>query len=145
MSSNYLQISSHLQEVLDPNSRAGILGWVLDHLKEHVDEFDAIAVSGSSGLLVGPCVADLLQKNIILVRKPVDDTHSSEVVEGPKDGRYIIIDDLIDSGATIQRITRSIRSQLCEYSQCVGMVLYHPKVSVWGDELDKAKYRELIR
>jgi len=143
---NYLQTSSHLQEVLDPASRAGILGWVMHHLKEHIDEFDAIAVSGCSGLLVGPCVADLLQKNIILVRKEGGRTHSEEYVEGPKDGRYIVIDDLTCSGETIRHITSSIKTELCEHSQCVGVVLYHAseRRGIWGKDLKKTAWKDVI-
>ena len=95
--------------------------------------------------MVGPSVADRLGKNLILVRQNKG-SHSDYLVEGPKDGRYVIIDDLVDTGRTVKRIVHGIHNRLCQYSQCVGMVLYHSSARdiVFGDDLDKPHYKKLF-
>ena len=145
MSSNYMQSSSHLFDVLNPEERQNVINWIVQALEGKKDEFDAIAVSGSSGLLVGPSVADHLQKNIILVRTNKGG-HSDYLVEGPKDGRYVIVDDLIDTGRTVKRIVRGIHTQLCEHSQCVGLVMYHScqREIAFGKRLGKRQYKKLL-
>ena len=119
----YVETSSHLEKILHPNQRQDTIQWIVDVLKPHVDKFDAIVVCGASGMLLSS-VADLLHKNIILVRKSSDDTHSTVPVEGPRDGRYIILDDLIDTGHTIQWVYDTMFS-FNQYATCIGIVLYH--------------------
>jgi adenine/guanine phosphoribosyltransferase-like PRPP-binding protein len=68
-------------------------------------KFDAIAVQGNSGVSVGAVLAFLLNKNLIIVRKANDGSHSSLQVEGDNSvGTYIIVDDLVASGNTYARI-----------------------------------------
>jgi len=125
------QISCHLRRVLSPEFRAKTIKWVIKQLKPYVDDFDAIAVCGASCLLIGPTVADKLKKNIILVRKECDwnqqpedgGSHSDHEVEGPRDGRYVIIDDLTETGKTLFGMMSAINN-FCEYSKCTGVVLY---------------------
>ena len=93
----YFQSSSHLYSTLHPDLRANTIQWCVDQLTPHTDKFDAIAVCGASGMLIGSVVADKLGKNIILVRKKSDKNHSAYKVEGPKDGRYLVLDDLIET------------------------------------------------
>ena len=119
----YVETSSHLERVLDPRKRQDTIQWLVDTLKPHVDKFDAIVVCGASGMLLAS-VADVLHKNLILVRKSSDDSHSTVPVEGPRDGRYIILDDMIDTGHTIQWMYDTMFS-FNQYATCVGIVLYH--------------------
>jgi adenine/guanine phosphoribosyltransferase-like PRPP-binding protein len=81
-----------------------------DELLPHTREFDTIAVSGITGMLVGPWLAELLHKSLAIVRKP-GDTHShgpASDVEGYIGSRYIIVDDHISSGRTVIQIQRKI-------------------------------------
>jgi hypothetical protein len=96
---------------------AGYLKYPLrggEALKEIVDvlcrilephQFDAIAFTGMSGALVAPLVSAEMTKPLIMIRKTGFSTHSMEDVEGVWDARtYVIVDDLIFSGHTIQQI-----------------------------------------
>jgi adenine/guanine phosphoribosyltransferase-like PRPP-binding protein len=133
----YVDTSAHMKKLLDPSKRQNTLQWLVDILKPYVDEFDAIAVSGASGMLLAS-VADLLHKNIILVRKQRDDSHSIQSVEGPRDGRYIILDDIVDSGATVQRMYDEILA-FNKHATCVGIVMYY-----WNQQrLEPVKRDEL--
>lgn len=73
--------------------------------------FDAIAVLGTSGLLIGPSLADKMGKELLVVRKQNDGAHSSRQVEGGNVGvgfRYIVVDDLVASGKTIQNAVKAV-------------------------------------
>lgn len=75
------------------------------------DAFDAIAVRGVSGLIVGPAVAAALHKQLIVVRKSLDDSHADVLTEGEPydDYRYIVLDDFICSGDSIRAVKRALR------------------------------------
>lgn len=85
--------------------------------------FDAIAFSGQSGSLIAPIVAMLMGKSLIMVRKNGVRSHSSYKVEGDKNAKsYIIIDDLTNSGQTIEFIQTSMRDEGFEHCKYVGML-----------------------
>ena len=93
---------------------------------------DCVVVHGNSGVSCG--FAALMYANfpLILLRKDNDNSHGSPV-EGPAGHnvlRYLILDDFISSGATMERIKAKIVT-LAEQSgsglptpECVGIVLY---------------------
>lgn len=130
------EISSHLVNVLDPTHRTDTIDYLKETISPYKDKFDAIVVCGASGMLAGVTIADYFQKDIILVRKPDDDSHSLLLVEGVKPGRYIIIDDLISSGKTLTLMNMAMQVH-CQYSECVGIVLYHHTRSYWYQEATK--------
>lgn len=73
--------------------------------------FKAIACRGFSGMIVAPLVAAEMQTHLIAVRKPEKNNHSSRDLEGyVGGGGYAIIDDLIDTGATIREIHAAVVS-----------------------------------
>lgn len=82
---------------------------VRDAVKALKDKnFDTIAVSGVSGLLLGPILAYKLKKELIVVRKN-QGAHSSHITEGyDRSKRYIIVDDVVSSGATLHRIIEAV-------------------------------------
>lgn len=99
--------------------------------------FDAIAWSGVSGGLVAPVVSYILDKPQLIVRKG-EERHSKHEVESPFTpecyelspvdghgwrGTYVIIDDLVSSGATVQRMVNEI-SSLHPGSRLVFVVTY---------------------
>ena len=64
-----------------------------------------------SGVIIAVAVADRLKKKLILVRKQGEKTHGKDLESSVGIGRkfrYIIIDDQIDTGATIDRILEKI-------------------------------------
>ena len=79
-------------------------------IKKDINSFDSIACCGMSGAMVAPTIAMMLDKNLALVRKENDKRHSHHNVEG-KEGvkNYIIIDDGIDEGGTMDFIIARMR------------------------------------
>ncbi len=98
-------------------------------LKANGIEFDAIAFRGLSGALLAAPLAARLKKELILVRKDEDKTHSAFRVEGFRaTKRYIIADDLISTGATCQAITEAIKN-FAYHAVCVGALVFNNSVS----------------
>lgn len=88
-------------------------------LSQHLDEFDAVACRSRSGCAVGPVVAHLLNKELYIVGRSGSRRLSSSQTEEVGYGfqwedkrevghRYVIVDDLISGGDTIDAIKRSI-------------------------------------
>lgn len=120
---------SHLKPLLDPVERKYTIDKCILDLKAHVDKFDAIAVMGYSMAFIAPCVADALHKHLILVRKPNEFSHSNYAVEGTMCKKYIIIDDLVCSGETIETIKQKMGDFFYCNAKLVGIYLYQPQHS----------------
>lgn len=73
-------------------------------------KFDAIAFRGLSGALVAPSIAIMMNKHLLAVRKTGDTDHSKYRVEGYMGCPYIIVDDLIESGETMETIIDAVGS-----------------------------------
>lgn len=101
----------------------------------------SVVVHGNSGVSCGFAALMLsdVDFNIVLLRKDNDNSHGSPI-EGPDGHRlekYLILDDFVDTGATINRIRTKINILHQQYGQpkdtpeCVGVVLYgHRKGSI---------------
>jgi adenine/guanine phosphoribosyltransferase-like PRPP-binding protein len=124
--SGIIQGSSHTCHVLNHKIRNKIIINAVCDLRKISNEFDSIACCGVSGLMVVPQIAELLNKNIILVRKKHEKCYSDFAIEGVKPFRYIIVDDLICSGNTVRHIKRNIVSEY-ERSKCIGLYCDMPK------------------
>jgi len=116
-----------------------------DRLREIVEllgdvHFDAIAVRGMSGATMGSIVAHLMDKDLFLVRKEGERTHSSRRLEGPNGPcDYVIIDDLISSGETVKTIQQEIHTDFPE-ARCVAIALWHREAHFEnGDIINFAK------
>lgn len=92
-------------------------------------DFDAVAFTGVSGMLLGPSIAMQMNKTMLVVRKevaidvcdPNAYCHSSLYVEGDYGARrYVVVDDLTCTGKTFNMIQRRIKAALPE-AQCIGM------------------------
>jgi len=105
--------------------------------KKNTPEFDTIAFTGSSGLLIAPQVALLMGKQMIMVRKEEENRHSPYLVEGfAQCKKYIILDDCSCSGSTIRRVIETMK--VCypfSAARCVGVYLYLEHRFYVGDEL----------
>lgn len=121
-----IQGSSHTCHVLNHKVRNKIIIKAVCDLRKISDTFDSIACCGTSGLMVVPQVAELLNKNIILIRKKNEERYSNFAIEGVRPSRYIILDDLICSGNTVRHIQRSIRDEYNK-TKCVGLYCYMPE------------------
>ena len=119
-----------------------------DLIESNGYDFDAIACQGVSGLVMASMLSFMIKKPLIVVRKDVTHSHSDQMVEFGvipvknemgklSKVRYIIVDDLIESGKTVNDIDKKIKSYEesvfnCEF-ECVGLYLYHePTV---GDQM----------
>jgi len=70
-------------------------------------QFEAMVCTGVSGLLVAPLLAYKMGKTLAIVRKEKDtDNHADTRIESGMEvgDRWIFVDDLIASGATIIRV-----------------------------------------
>lgn len=123
--------AEYLKSIFDVKLRNRTVAAIVKILKTNRVKYDTIAVSGVSGITVGSMVAFHLKKRLAIVRKKSDVTHSWITVEHSpssktkgKFSRYIIIDDLIDSGDTIKRVLDGVAKERGDDAECVGIVLY---------------------
>lgn len=104
-----------------------------------LDKFEAIAVRGFSGVIIASVVAAMLNKKMCIIRK--EGSHGREFEGYFGDYDYIIIDDFIDSGRTIEKIINKMKPQ--HDGKCVGIFLYdQSKKSLrekkrWTPEIDE--------
>lgn len=105
-------------------------------------DFDAIAFSGYSGALFAPIIAYRLNKHVIIVRKDAEESHSSMCVEGfiPQGVRYIIIDDFISTGLTIQNMYEKIKNERVYPPLLQAIFLWHSESR--GRLMNKAKMKD---
>ena len=100
----------------------------------------SVVVHGNSGVSCGfaALMLSAVDFNIVLLRKDNDNSHGSPI-EGPQGhrlGPYIILDDFVATGATMNRIRSKIATLHQQYGyrnaqspECVGIVLYGYTVS----------------
>jgi len=134
----YIQGASHTCHVLNHKARNKIIIRAICDLRKIQNTFDSIACCGTSGLMVVPQIAELLNKHIIVVRKKGEKCYSEFVTEGVAPYQYIIIDDLICSGSTVRHIKKAIKD---EYSRahCVGVYCYLPNECAYYPDEDGYK------
>ena len=117
-----IQGANHTSKILSHKYRNKIIMDSYKHLKQYSDQYDAIACCGISGLTVVPQVAELLNKNILVVRKQING-YSNFIIEGASTHNYIIIDDLVCSGGTIKHIIKNIKEEMPR-AKCMGVWSY---------------------
>lgn len=72
-------------------------------------EFDGLACIGTSGLAVAPILAYEFDKHLMVVRKENDASHKESSIESHDSiKRYIIIDDFVSSGRTLDTIIKGV-------------------------------------
>ena len=110
------------RELLDSWTRDAIVRRVVDDLRKRMKEhpFDAIAFIGISGAVLAPIVAYELGVGLIAVQKKGTRACSRRHWHGPMDVRYIILDDDVNTGATLRWVLRAIG----DASTCVGAYFY---------------------
>jgi hypothetical protein len=92
----------YFSDALIPKNRKKMVKLIVKFLKG-VD-FDTIVCTGVSGLVIAPIIAHLMGKCIFVIRKEGEGCHSSAGYSGIMGSRFIILDDLVDSGQTLRRI-----------------------------------------
>ena len=117
-----IQGAAHTCKVLNHKYRNSVVIKAVCHLRKISDQFDSIACCGVSGLMVVPQIAEILNKNIVIVRKS-ERRYSEFFIEGVASSNYVIVDDLICSGDTIKRIVNYIRDDVPR-AKCIGAYFY---------------------
>lgn len=91
-------------------------------------EFDTIVVTGVSGLVFGVPLAQRMKKHIAIIRKDKDGTHSHKSIEATvkrdEFGRWLFVDDLIDTGKTETRVKAKVKEHTDCNSTYVGAYLF---------------------
>lgn len=91
-------------------------------------KFDTVVVTGTSGIAFGVPLAHLMKKSIVIVRKDKDGAHSCKSVEatvlGEDVGRWLFVDDLIDTGSTQKRVMKKMEDYSADCGKFVGSYLY---------------------
>jgi len=99
-------------------------------------EFDTMIGTGLSGSLIIPVLAREFGSdfNWAIIRKDPGSSHASTELEGYIGKRWIFVDDLIDSGATLKRVKQVVadRCKANSYwdghkTEYVGTYLYHTR------------------
>jgi orotate phosphoribosyltransferase-like protein len=75
--------------------------------------FDTLIGTGVSGSIIVPLLAKELGCFWAIVRKPNDGSHSGCDIEGDLGERWIFVDDLVNTGATVERT----RSQIAGWTE----------------------------
>lgn len=94
-------------------------------------KINGVIASGISGITMASMVAYEMDIDLVIVRKDNEKHHSSHTVEGlrlwtteeRKDGEMsnlVLIDDFIESGATVKRIQSTLDSFIKEYRTNYG-------------------------
>ena len=133
----YIQGASHTCHVLNHKARNKIIIKAVCDLRKISNTFDSIACCGVSGLMVVPQIAEILNKNIIVVRKG-ERCYSEFRTEGVAPFQYIILDDLICSGSTVRHIKKVIKDEYSR-SYCAGIYCYLPNECAYRNDEDGSK------
>jgi adenine/guanine phosphoribosyltransferase-like PRPP-binding protein len=127
--------SDYLDTALHPAKVKKFVNAAVKFLKPM--DFDAIAFRGMSGALLAPLLAYKLHKTVIMVRKPkcTDEDcqdHSRYRVEGDINAkRYLILDDFMCSGRTINVIVKEV-SKFAPDAKCIGTLFYQEFMKYGG-------------
>lgn len=114
--------TDYLVPALEPSRRNLAIKALIYDIKKSKLKFDAIAARGNSGIVMSSVVSHMLEKPLIIVRKPNEDSHGYNLESGIRKFKsYIIIDDLIASGATCKAIFKMLNKT----KKCKGIFLYN--------------------
>ncbi len=99
--------------------------------------FEAIAFTGTSGSAIAYILGYTLDVPLICIRKDTEKAHykswDSDYMrrfEGYAAARtYLIVDDFISSGATVERVMKAIDDR-CHECRCVAMLMYQQSEQV---------------
>lgn len=106
--------------------------------------FDTIVFCGMSGAAMAFLLSHWLNLPLICVRKPTDGSHFHKywkfdekvlLCEGNLDAkRYLIVDDFIATGDTVNRIINAVKKEV-PFAECVSLLMYaEPRNRNWSHE-----------
>lgn len=122
--------ASYLEDALCVKSRGKLIDWLTHSILEvkKTTRIDAIAVIGTSGIVMGSIVSYATGIPLMVVRKSDENCHSGTLCESNfsvEDGEvhFVVIDDLISTGDTMNRLNRTIAESFDSYSRYPGVKL----------------------
>lgn len=137
-----MNCAHYLERMFNLRLRKNTVRNAVETIRQNISvrSFDTIAVRGISGVLLGSPLAIKLNKNLCVIRKS-DGSHSSNNLESGLScqGRYLIVDDFIETGSTVKAIVNGIKEDdtynldigTDRRSTCVGAYLYrHDKFKI---------------
>jgi orotate phosphoribosyltransferase-like protein len=123
--------ASYLTKIFNRKEQDIVISNIRKLIKEKELVFDGFIVTGVSGVAMGSILSRILRKDLVIVRKGGDGTHSSYNVENYKHGKsYIFLDDLIASGNTYQNVKKMFF--ICESNQWLYGKLKKDKSKIIG-------------
>lgn len=128
MSPQDVIFSRYLDKIFEKKALQETVKQAIKYLQQINEKypFDFIAFTGNSGAGLSFILNYLTKYPIVLVRKSSDKTHGYEI-EGTNikcnGKKYLIVDDLIDSGNTVKFITSKLLDR-CN-SKCSAVYLYN--------------------
>ena len=121
--------AEYLDSIIRTDKLANTIAKMAEGLRQY--NFDAIAFTGVSGMLIGPSLALALNKTMLVVRKEVSGNmnsdgspfcHSSRIVEGDYGARrYVVVDECFCTGQTYKKIQIEIKK--VSQAQCIGLMV----------------------
>ena len=96
-------------------------------------DFDTMVGTGLSGALIVPRLADALDVNWLIIRKPNDSTHASDEAVGWLGKRWLFVDDFMESGATFHRVHKTVKT-LADRSRTEYVGDKYRKMPPWSTE-----------
>ncbi|WP_156161939.1 phosphoribosyltransferase [Nocardia vulneris] len=108
-------------------------------------QFDTLVGTGLSGALMIPTLARALSVEFLLIRKPNDGSHARSNCEGRLGEKWLFVDDLIESGNTLQRVYQEVGKAAAERRHATGFVGAYLYESTRYRDLDACYERWLSR
>ena len=109
-----------------------------------LDEFDTLVGTGFSGGLIVPMLANELDKNFVLIRKPRDNSHHSGQMVGVLGERWLFVDDFTSSGTTLKRVQRIVKANATRQyheTEFIGAYFYR---GMFGGEPNFVPAKDLL-
>lgn len=124
----------YTRQVFDHKSLKALVRQMLPRVRKlkKALKFNTLAVCGHSGIVIGSIISYRTGIPLLIVRKTGDKCNDSHEINGqiPSKCKYLIIDDLIDTGRTIRRIIKKIKSATYKETIPVGILLYFRRYSI---------------
>jgi adenine/guanine phosphoribosyltransferase-like PRPP-binding protein len=127
----------YLWEAFDLVGRAELRSRIERALLPHRHKFDALIATGASGLLMASVLSDRFDIPLAVARKPGEGSHAQLDIEGANVSRYLMVDDFVAGGGTVQRV---YHTALRHGRAVVGILLYRDRLLRFSSTLDHLRH-----
>jgi adenine/guanine phosphoribosyltransferase-like PRPP-binding protein len=136
--------ASYLDRIFYPEKLSELVDYFAIEINKDKEELDinSIAVIGVSGCVIGGALSLATGLPLIIVRKKDEKTHSFEgelneveYISTLDYAKYIFVDDVIDSGSTVERVNKIIGKNFGTFQNMEKIYLY--------SEIEDKKFYEI--